>query len=92
MNGRSAAASAAPPVIKKRSPAARSLALLLTVAAHPGPAEPDQPAYENTNRGHCGLIFTIKMSNYVISQIQALHMLGGISQQAEEGGEGRYEL
>lgn len=38
------------------------------------------------NMGHCGLIFTIKISNYVISQIQALHMLSGISQQAETGG------
>lgn len=38
------------------------------------------------NMGHCGLIFTIKISNYVISQIQGLHMLSGISQQAETGG------
>lgn len=38
--------------------------------------------------GHCGLIFTIEISNYVISQIQTLHMLTRISQHSgvREGG------
>lgn len=40
------------------------------------------------NMGHCGLIFTIKISNYVISQIQALHMLTRISRHARMIGEG----
>lgn len=52
-----------------------------TVAAHREPADPDQPAYK-PNIGHCGLIFTITFYNYVISQIQTLHMLTRISQQA----------
>lgn len=33
------------------------------------------------NMGRCGLIFAIKMSNYVISRIQAVHVLSGISHQ-----------
>ncbi len=43
------------------------------------------------NMGHCGLIFTIKISNYVISQIQALHMLTRISQQAGMREEGEWK-